>query len=153
MTCPRANLQRISAKSRRREGLRIYPFSDVYAPRARARAVKDFLKMRLGTSAPLGVRIRATVGRGSRSTSPCPKLHTDDVVLRCLCVLDGAGTLVASGDGRDAECVSPNQGDAVLLKGRRWPFWAQPAWHKSPAASDEIRVLLAVDRLADLERA
>ena len=112
------------------------------------------------------VRVRATVGVGGRATQPCPRLHTDDVVLRGLVVLEGSPTVVAPGArldvdhllptwalkaDPDGEELSPPPGAACLLKGRRWPgLFAPAAAHRSPAPTEGRRVLLALDRLCDV---
>jgi len=112
------------------------------------------------------VRVRATVAVGGRATQPCPRLHTDDVVLRGLVVLEGSPTVVAPGArldvdhllptwalkaDPDGEELSPPPGAACLLKGRRWPgLFAPAAAHRSPAPTEGRRVLLALDRLCDV---
>ena len=109
------------------------------------------------------VRVRATVAVGGRATQPCPRLHTDDVVLRGLVVLEGAETVVAPSARlevdrllptwalSDAPVVSPPPGAACLMKGRRWPgLFAAAAAHRSPAPTDGRRVLVALDRLCDV---
>ena len=112
------------------------------------------------------VRVRATVGVGGRATQPCPRLHTDDVVLRGLVVLEGSPTVVAPGArldvdhllptwalkaAPDGDEISPPPGAACLLKGRRWPgLFAPAAAHRSPAPTEGRRVLLALDRLCDV---
>ena len=112
------------------------------------------------------VRVRATVAVGGRATQPCPRLHTDDVVLRGLVVLEGSPTVVAPGArldvdhllptwalkaAPDGDEISPPPGAACLLKGRRWPgLFAPAAAHRSPAPTEGRRVLLALDRLCDV---
>lgn len=110
------------------------------------------------------VRVRATVAVGGRVTQPCPRLHTDDVVLRGLVVLEGAETVVAPSARLEIdrllptwarsdapEVVSPPPGAACLMKGRRWPgLFAAAAAHRSPAQTDGRRVLVALDRLCDV---
>ena len=113
------------------------------------------------------VRVRATVGVGGRATQPCPRLHTDDVVLRGLVVLEGSPTVVAPGARLDVDhllptwalsnaadsdddIVSPPPGAACLMKGRRWGLFSAAAAHRSPAPTEGRRVLLALDRLCDV---
>jgi len=111
------------------------------------------------------VRVRATVAVGGRATQPCPRLHTDDVVLRGLVVLEGSPTVVAPGArldvdhmlptwalkaAPDGDEISPPPGAACLLKGRRWGLFAAAAAHRSPAPTEGRRVLLALDRLCDV---
>ena len=113
------------------------------------------------------VRVRATVAVGGRATQPCPRLHTDDVVLRGLVVLEGSPTVVAPGARLDVDhllptwalsnaadsdddIVSPPPGAACLMKGRRWGLFSAAAAHRSPAPTEGRRVLLALDRLCDL---
>ena len=110
------------------------------------------------------VRVRATVAVGGRATQPCPRLHTDDVVLRGLVVLEGSPTVVAPGARLDVDhllptwalsnaadsdddIVSPPPGAACLMKGRRWGLFSAAAAHRSPAPTEGRRVLLALDRL------
>ena len=120
----------------------------------------------LGAASDGRVRVRATVAVGGRATQPCPRLHTDDVVLRGLVVLEGSPTVVAPGArldvdhllptwalkaDPDGEELSPPPGAACLLKGRRWPgLFAPAAAHRSPAPTEGRRVLLALDRLCDV---
>ena len=113
------------------------------------------------------VRVRATVAVGGRATQPCPRLHTDDVVLRGLVVLEGSPTVVAPGARLDVDhllptwalsnaadsdddIVSPPPGAACLMKGRRWGLFSAAAAHRSPAPTEGRRVLLALDRLCDV---
>ena len=112
------------------------------------------------------VRVRATVAVGGRATQPCPRLHTDDVVLRgwwcwrarrrssrparastwTTCCPRGRSKAAPDGDE-----ISPPPGAACLLKGRRWPgLFAPAAAHRSPAPTEGRRVLLALDRLCDV---
>ena len=113
------------------------------------------------------VRVRATVAVGGRATQPCPRLHTDDVVLRGLVVLEGSPTVVAPGARLDVDHLlptwalsnaadsdddifSPPPGAACLMKGRRWGLFSAAAAHRSPAPTEGRRVLLALDRLCDV---
>ncbi|KAH8082877.1 hypothetical protein JL720_8384 [Aureococcus anophagefferens] len=50
-----------------------------------------------------------------------------------------------------AATVSPARGAFLLVKGESWGFGHAAAAHRSPAATDARRVLLAFDRLCDVE--
>ena len=116
------------------------------------------------------VRVRATVTYG-RATAPCPKLHIDFVALRGLVSLEGPTTVVApevnlagsqllpawmvarmrqDGSG-DAATVQPDKETFLLVKGESWGFGHLSAAHRSPDPTDARRVLLAFDRLCDVE--
>ncbi|KAJ1463218.1 hypothetical protein M885DRAFT_504817 [Pelagophyceae sp. CCMP2097] len=116
------------------------------------------------------VRVRATISSGG---APCPKLHTDDIVLRCVVAFAGPATVVApfakppsrlqrlvpasialpalfSSPADDAE-VSPELGDALLMKGSRWGPGHAPILHRSPMPTDAKRILVSFDRLCDVQ--
>ena len=50
-----------------------------------------------------------------------------------------------------AATVSPARDAFLLVKGESWGFGHAAAAHRSPAATDARRVLLAFDRLCDVE--
>ena len=111
------------------------------------------------------IRLRLTVTEG-RQSEPCPLFHTDDVVLRCIVALAGPPTVVATKTrlaprylpsfvgfqpkDDDEDITSPPPGSALLLKGERWGLFSAAAAHKSPDLGGARRVLLVLDRLADV---
>ena len=101
-------------------------------------------------------RFKAAVATNERAMQPCPKIHTDDVSVRCLIAAVGPGTVVVDRafllpfDDRlpDSAFFQANTGDALLLKGRKWGLAAR---HRSPKNhQSNKRVLLSMDRLDDV---
>ena len=95
-------------------------------------------------------------------------MHTDVVALRGLVALEGPQTVVAPEvnlaainlmppslrlrlEPTDAQTLSPEPEAFLLVKGEAWGFGHLAAAHRSPAATDSRRILLAFDRLCDVE--
>lgn len=100
-----------------------------------------------------GIRCRVTVAEGVGRTAPCPKIHTDNVLLRCIVPISGPGTVYVEESPNPftpAAYVPTSPGDALLLKGRQWPS-GRPAKHRSPDPIDGCRVLLVLDRYQDVQ--
>ena len=85
--------------------------------------------------------------------APCPKIHTDNVQLRCIIAATGPGTVVVDrgelpDDDKlpDTAFFQTQTGDALLLRGRK--NLNSPARHRSPQSTDR-RVLLSLDAASD----
>lgn len=96
------------------------------------------------------VRVKLNIADGL-AAAPCPRVHTDNVLLRCLVTVRGPATVVMQPTPLffDDSAVSPRPGDALLLKGRLWAD-SRPARHRSPDAIDGRRIVLSLDRLQDV---
>mmetsp|Transcript_11776 Transcript_11776/g.38749 ORF Transcript_11776/g.38749 Transcript_11776/m.38749 type:complete len:209 (+) Transcript_11776:109-735(+) len=99
------------------------------------------------------VRFRASVADCCHS--PCPKIHTDNVEVRCLLAANGPGTIVVDrvqlpfdDSLPDGAFYQAKAGDALLLKGSK--RGAPGARHRSPRPTEERRVLLVFDCLSDV---
>lgn len=119
----------------------------------RYREVQEFAAGR--SEASSNVRCRVTVASGKARTAPCPKVHTDNTLLRCLVPVMGPGTVffptpsfLGSLDNKESGAVATQAGSALLLKGRLWPT-GSAAHHKSPDPVDSTRILVSLDRLED----
>ncbi|KAJ8598785.1 hypothetical protein CTAYLR_010184 [Chrysophaeum taylorii] len=99
------------------------------------------------------VRLRVTVATGARCTAPCPKIHADNVLMRCLVPVAGPGTVCVKSAfglfGYSETLVPTAPGDVLFLKGRLWPQ-ARPGRHRSPDPTEDTRILLAIDRHEDV---
>lgn len=120
-----------------------------------AELYEEVLNLSIETAADYssGIRCRITVAEGVRRTAPCPKVHTDNVLLRCIVPITGPGTVYVEEPPipfTPAAFVPTSVGDALLLKGRQWPT-GRPAKHRSPDPIEGQRVLLVLDRYHDFE--
>lgn len=83
-------------------------------------------------------------------TDSCRKFHVDHVGLRLLCAYRGRGVQWTADGGATIE--QAGTGAVVLLKGRRFPNWAEEhgVLHRSPPLSalpqtERMRLLLTID--------
>mmetsp|Transcript_11901 Transcript_11901/g.16124 ORF Transcript_11901/g.16124 Transcript_11901/m.16124 type:complete len:233 (+) Transcript_11901:34-732(+) len=132
---------------------------------------KDLQKLLNGyrkvTQTDKSIRFRLLIADSdTRMVQPCPRLHTDNVYLRCLIPVLGAGTVVTDRSPPflfddnlpDSAFYKTSPGDILLLKGRKFGQGSSPAYHRSPIPIDNDlqretrrkRILLSLDRLEDL---